>query len=1005
MINNNSIQENDEKSNEKSLEKVEESAENLEKENNEIKSPQNKNEELHDIKEEEEDEYYPIMSRIKRDLKEKKNKKFAKKEEAKNEKPKKNKSNSNSKLPFMKISKKNNSSNRLNILLTLEPFHTDFKENSDKKGEEYLKALSEDYKEEKYNENNIIYKYGDEADKFFVVNKGNVSLFMPFTEAVNMNIDEFYIYLLRLRRYNEIEMLNDVLLLNQGKFMFEFDESFDIDEYILKLYNTSLKLKIDPSSLYKTQAKKKIPKIKNSDNKCNTFNTDNKKAKLNIKSYKNANIYKIRKINIKNIGENNEFDDNILKTFNEREIKEVILRIEDEIIETMKWIMPDKLYDIYEKIIENKRIRKMSKIPDKLINAYKQYNSNIVNSKDYLTRILPKKIINKNLQRKEMIIMKYLHISTLSKGYYFGDFCPDSLTLFCPKYLNYAKSTRIPVKIHNHYIFRNMTAISDSNDTCLISFNKKLFSTYISKFIENITVAKKKFLLNNPLFKNSNNSNLIKTYSTCFHEVNVKEGEIIVKENDNLNESNINLYFIIKGEFQAVCKKTIFQIDEIIKLLGREENIMETFPKVLINLIGTKYYNELADKVLNLKLNFLTKNDIIGISEIFLCDKYFNNVICTNPDSKVLKVDMRIVKLLVDSDDVILSNKNIIVYHKYQMLADILLKQRKIYFDSFFNQEKHNINRNILIREQSNNNTDNEKSDNNKDNSKEFLGDNFTKSAFEIKKDKYNNVRTIQKIYEVKSSSFDEKLSQFKDNNQLIKNIKMIKNKVKTASNKNKLVKNLGDLDCMLANLNGNFTLSDKRLERSMKFRKKYFQKMEKLNQEKKLREEERKKQLENQALMRRSQSNFNIKGFQKSVNIYRNMFKELPLLPYKDNNIKSDGHYKLIIPYRVSILRKSNSANNINPLAYDDFNRYYNTTQYFKFKKYYNREANFFEERKVDQKKDYFEYNIEFKSDMEFKNKKDNKMMRTNLLTRKLRSIYKGRLDKILYKYKIKNN
>ena len=134
-------------------------------------------------------------------------------------------------------------------------------------------------------------------------------------------------------------------------------------------------------------------------------------------------------------------------------------------------------------------------------------------------------------------------------------------------------------------------------------------------------------------------------------------------------------------------------------------------------------------------------------------------------------------------------------------------------------------------------------------------------------------------------------------------------------------------------------------------------------------------------------------------------MFKELPLLPNKDDNLKSDGHYKLVIPYRVSILRKSNSANNINPLAYDDFNRYYNTTQYFKFKKYYNREANFLEERKVDQKKDYFEYNIEFKSDMEFKNKKDNKMMRTNLLTRKLRSIYKGRLDKILYKYKIKNN
>ena len=204
----------------------------------------------------------------------------------------------------------------------------------------------------------------------------------------------------------------------------------------------------------------------------------------------------------------------------------------------------------------------------------------------------------------------------------------------------------------------------------------------------------------------------------------------------------------------------------------------------------------------------------------------------------------------------------------------------------------------------------------------------------------------------------------------------------------------MGDLDKMLANLNGNFTLADKRLERSMEFRKKYLKKMEKMNEEKKLREEERKKRLENKTALRHNKSGFAIKGFQKSVYIYRHMFKELPLLPNKDNNIKSDGQYKLIIPYRVSILKKANSANNINPLAYDDFNRYYNTTQYFNFKE--NKEN---EEKKGDIKKEYFEYNIEFKSDMKLKDKKDNKLMRNNLLTKKLRSIYKGKLDKILYK------
>ena len=55
-----------------------------------------------------------------------------------------------------------------------------------------------------------------------------------------------------------------------------------------------------------------------------------------------------------------------------------------------------------------------------------------------------------------------------------------------------------------------------------------------------------------------------------------------------MNESNIYLYFIIKGEFQAYCKKNIFQIDEVIKLLGREDNIIETFPKELKGLIDTK---------------------------------------------------------------------------------------------------------------------------------------------------------------------------------------------------------------------------------------------------------------------------------------------------------------------------------------------------------------------------------------------------------------------------------
>ena len=258
-----------------------------------------------------------------------------------------------------------------------------------------------------------------------------------------------------------------------------------------------------------------------------------------------------------------------------------------------------------------------------------------------------------------------------------------------------------------------------------------------------------------------------------------------------------------------------------------------------------------------------------------------------------------------------------------------------------------------------------------KNNSRELIGDNFNNDLINKEKIDYANIRTIQKLNEVRSSSFEENMNQIQVNPLSVKKTKIIKNKEDINDEKNKIVKNLGDIDKLLVNLNYNYTLTDKRLERTQEFRKNYLIKMEKINAEKKAREERRKKiKLENEKCLRKSQSNFNVKVFQKSISIYKNVFRELPLLPNKDNFIKLNGQYKLIIPYKESKLKKSNSTNNINPLAYDDFNRYYNTSQYFRFKNLNNtkNEKNFFEEKKYEPRKDYFEYNIELKSDVKFK-------------------------------------
>jgi hypothetical protein len=307
------------------------------------------------------------------------------------------------------------------------------------------------------------------------------------------------------------------------------------------------------------------------------------------------------------------------------------------------------------------------------------------------------------------------------------------------------------------------------------------------------------------------------------------------------------------------------------------------------------------------------------------------------------------------------------------MLSDILLKQRKIYFDSFFNAEKYNV-QNIITKS---NNTD-------ESNDREMISDNYTNNIVpnEIK---YQNLIIIPKINKIISSLEGKIIINRNDGDKKLKKVHSQEN----------ILKNLGDLDTMLANLNGRFTLKDKRLERSMEFRKKYQEKMEKLEKEKKLKEEERLKKreiLKNiQIYRRRDYKNLSFYEFKKSNSAFNKMFRVLPLLPNKDKYIKSEGEYKLVIPYKKADLQKSNSTSNINPLAFDDFNRSFNTTQYFSFKV---KDKNLID-KSLEGKKDYI---IQLKSDIKLIRKKNHFIKKNDILTQKLRNIYKGKFDKVLF-------
>ena len=746
---------------------------------------------------------------------------------------------------------------RINILMDLEPFFSEFNDIMDNNGQKIITEISCESSEDIFEKNKIIYKYGDEIDNFYLILDGEVELFFPFTEEIYMNIDEFYIYILRLRRYNEMEMLNDVLLLNNGKYLQELGGKFKVDKYIYKLYLTYIQLKFDPDFLYQE------------DNKDNDNNNNN------------------------NLNNDNTIQINLDDIFNSREIKELVLRISDELIETIKWIMPEKIYEIVEDKNNYKHKKKIIKIPEVLLRIYKQkYKPGNITGQDYYQRILPPKIPNDKLISRKMIIMKYLKIDTLKKGNHFGEFTPDSFSLFSHDYLDIIKQTDLGfMKLHEYHNFRNMTVISSSY-LHLYSFNKAIYMNYFSKYIEKKTFNKKKFLLFHRLFSNTKNKNLLKTYSICFKEYILKEGENIINENEPLSESNIYISFIVEGECQLTCNKTIPQIDEIIKILGKEDEIKNTYNQNVKDILNTPQYEDLVKEPIKIKLNFLTNNDIIGLTEYFNKDKYFINVHCSQRGTKIYRVDSRIIKLFIDSDEIIKENKNKIIYDKYKLLSEKLINQRKMFFDSLLNENKIKLE---------------------------------IDTGFKPIKIKFKSLPQI--------NTYNRSMEKAKDIYP-----KSVVNKV---NNNFKIITKLShfkeDLDKLLVSVTHGFTLRDRRINKSKEFRKKYMRKMMKIQESKiekskysrgKLNESKKEIRLDKSISLDKNFGAF----IKTNSSLFRNIYRIIPSLN-KNPLKKINSQYELILPYEYQKLKNSLSTSQINPLFYDDFNRSYNLDQYFNLK------------------------------------------------------------------------
>ena len=179
----------------------------------------------------------------------------------------------------------------IDYLKTLKNFMNTLSNENDEQIEKVLFEVSSALKYEKYEKNKFICKFGEKADKFYLILKGKVIFLVPTKVKHYLNEEEYLEHLVKLRKEGEIELVKNILIENQLNFYF----GEDFDEFIL-------------ASLDKFEKKKENVYSKKLYNLFYEFRNIKEKEKNNlIKKEENADIDEYIKMSIINSYDDPEY--------------------------------------------------------------------------------------------------------------------------------------------------------------------------------------------------------------------------------------------------------------------------------------------------------------------------------------------------------------------------------------------------------------------------------------------------------------------------------------------------------------------------------------------------------------------------------------------------------------------------------------------------------------------------------------------------------------------------
>lgn len=450
-----------------------------------------------------------------------------------------------------------------------------------------------------YSKNNLLFKYGDNGDNFYIILDGSVSILVPDRKYEYLTEEEIFFYLLYMKSIGEIKIFENVLNSRYNKELLPKDMYDNFDLYIVDNYSfkdNSFKIK-EGVYVENTILLKKIKEYIDKRTKKNSLLgslTDNfiKKSNFNNKNEKNNLSVVEEKRMEKTTSE-------LFKGVEEEIIKDVI----KDIFQLNKQLTISNRGSISKtgslNLNMNIKQRRKSEIYKELKFQFgKKAVKNLILKKneylEYTSISFIKNLFGKT--EKEQVkyqIIQYIYLKDLNTGDKFGDAALDKMSK------------------------KRTATIISSSDLHLIYIHKTLYDSYLKDSVEKSKRQNIQFLLSTKIFDTYSKQYFQHKLMNFFDFRKCKQGESIISQGDSFEK----FCFLKEGQFEVEYKGSLKEINHLIYNLNHPV-VNEDYEKTkIVNMLNKEKFLKLYNGI-NVSLKEIT--DINNKNE-FNYDKLINN--------------------------------------------------------------------------------------------------------------------------------------------------------------------------------------------------------------------------------------------------------------------------------------------------------------------------------------------------------------------------------------------